>query len=413
MEYQTESEDFNIKNENEDNDNPYITNEDLKLYKKFDDEDLNLRPELLKGIYSYGYEIPSPIQKIAIKPMVDGKDVIAQSQSGTGKTATFIIGILQNIDLMREETQAIIICHTRELAIQTHNVLKGLSKYLENISYSLCIGGSRKNKFINKKDNSHIIVGTPGRLCDLMGKKLISGEKITKIVIDEADEVLSFSFQTQVKEILNTMPEDAQLCLFSATMPDELFELTDKLTVNPVKILLNEDNITLDGIKQYYVNVQKDNWKYDTLVELYGCVSIGQSIIYINNKGKADWLVEQLIENNFSPASFHSNMTQQERQDIMTNFRNGNIRVLVATDVIARGIDVQQVSVVINYDMPKESETYIHRIGRSGRFGRKGLAINLINNKQMSMIRHLEKMYNTKIEALPNNLKKLVEEDLE
>ena len=283
---------------------------------------------------------------------------------------------------------------------------------MNDISYSLCIGGS-KNKFINKTDNSHIIVGTPGRLCDLIGKKLINSSNVNLMIIDEADEILSFSFQDQVKEIISTIPKDAQLCLFSATLPDELFELTDKLTNNPVKILLNEDNITLEGIKQYYINVQKDNWKYDTLVDLYGCISIGQSIIYINNKNKADWLVEELIQNNFSPATIHSNMNQQERQQIMERFRGGDIRVLIATDVIARGIDVQQVSVVINYDMPKESETYIHRIGRSGRFGRKGLAINLVNSKQVGMIKYLEKMYNTNIEPLPNNLKQLIEEELE
>ena len=393
------------------NDSPYILNEELEFSKSFDD--LNLKSELLKGIFSYGYIVPSPIQELAIKPIMNGRDMIAQSQSGTGKTATFIIGMLEKIDLTKNETQAIIISHTRELAIQTHNVLKHLSSYMNDISYSLCIGGSKKNKFINKTDNSHIIVGTPGRLCDLIGKKLINSSNVNLMIIDEADEILSFSFQDQVREIISTIPKDAQLCLFSATLPDELFELTDKLTNNPVKILLNEDNITLEGIKQYYINVQKDNWKYDTLVDLYGCISIGQSIIYINNKNKADWLVEELIQNNFSPATIHSNMTQQERQQIMERFRGGDIRVLIATDVIARGIDVQQVSVVINYDMPKETETYIHRIGRSGRFGRKGLAINLVNSKQVSMIKYLEKMYNTSIEPLPNNLKQLIEEELE
>lgn len=393
------------------NESPYILNEDLQVIKSFDE--LNLKNDLLKGIYSYGYVLPSPIQEIAIKPMIEKRDMIAQSQSGTGKTATFIIGMLQNIDISENKTQAVIISHTRELAIQTHNVLKNLSNYLKDITYSLCIGGSRKNKFINKSDNSHIIVGTPGRLCDLIGKKLINTSNVKIVIIDEADEVLSFSFQEQVKEVMNTINKDAQLCLFSATLPDELFELTDHLTNNPVKILLNEDNITLDGIKQYYINVQRDNWKYDTLVDLYSCISIGQSIIYINNKNKADWLVEQLIENNFSPATIHSSMNQMERQNIMERFRNGDIRVLIATDVIARGIDVQQVSVVINYDMPKETETYIHRIGRSGRFGRKGLAINLINNKQLGMIKYLENMYNTNIECLPSNIKQIIEDDLE
>jgi superfamily II DNA/RNA helicase len=393
------------------NESPYILNEDLEVIKSFDG--FNLKNDLLKGIYSYGYVLPSPIQEIAIKPMIEKRDIIAQSQSGTGKTATFIIGMLQNIDITKNNTQSIIISHTRELAIQTYNVLKIISNYMKDISYSLCIGGSRKNKFINKTDNSHIIVGTPGRLCDLIGKKIINTSNINIVIIDEADEVLSLSFQDQVKEVMNNINKEAQLCLFSATLPDELFELIDNLTVNPVKILLNEDNITLDGIKQYYINVQRDNWKYDTLVDLYSCISIGQSIIYINNKNKADWLVEQLTENNFSPATIHSSMNQQERQNIMERFRAGDIRVLIATDVIARGIDVQQVSVVINYDMPKETETYIHRIGRSGRFGRKGLAINLITNKQMGMIKYLENMYNTNIDCLPNNIKQLIEDDLE
>ena len=402
-----EEENFSGKGEQS---HQYITNEDLGLIKRFDDNTLDLKKELLKGIYSYGYEIPSPIQEIAIKPFTEGRDLVAQSQSGTGKTATFIIGLLQRINFDINDTQAIIISHTRELAIQTHEVLKGLTKYIDNLNFSLCIGGSKKNKFINQTYNSQIIVGTPGRLSDLLGKKLIKGDKVNVIVIDEADEVLSLSFQEQIKDILRNLNEKAQLCLFSATLPEDLFQLTDTLMNNPVKILLNEDKITLEGIKQYYVNVQRENWKYDTLVDLYTCISIGQSIIYTNHKGKAEWLVEQLTQNNFSPASLHSNMSQQERQDIMRNFRNGNIRVLIATDVIARGIDVQQVSVVINYDLPKESETYIHRIGRSGRFGRKGLAINLVVGKQMGFIKNLENMYSTEINPLPSNISELLED---
>ena len=340
--------------------------------------------------------------------MKDGRDLIAQSQSGTGKTATFVIGSIERVDLELKETQIIIVSPTRELAIQTGEVFNKLTKFITNINFSMCIGGSKKNKFMHAGDNNHVIIGTPGRISDLLNKKLILSNNIKMIIIDEADEVLSYSFKDQLGKIFDVIPKDAQVCLFSATMPHEIFQITDKIMNNPVKILVRDEELTLDGISQYYVNVNDDRWKYETLCEIYSNMSIGQAIIYCNRKNLAEELANQLVSNDYTATTIHGNMLQQDRQNVMSEFRTGKIRMLIATDIIARGIDVQQVSLVINYEMPREYETYIHRIGRSGRFGRKGLAINFVSKKDKYHINSLESFYNTTINELPSDLEKVV-----
>lgn len=396
----------------------YNYNEDLNIYNNFDN--LNLKKELLKGIYAYGFEYPSDIQKISIKPIIDKRNIIAQSQSGTGKTACFGIGLIQNIDLSIKKTQCIILTPTRELAKQIYNVLESLTKFLPELNIELVIGGNvgnyntKINKFNHmKKENSiinHILVATPGRLYDCIQKNKIDIKYIKTFVLDEADEMLSFGFYEQVSNILDFLNKKTQILLFSATIPPEMLKLIKSCNLlnNPVEILVNEVNVTLDGIKQFYVAVS-DQYKYETLLELYNCININQAIIYSNNKRKVEDITKQLINDNFAANYISGDMKQIERNAVMEEFRSGGIRVLVTTDLLARGIDIQQISLVVNYDIPNDIESYIHRIGRSGRFGRKGVSINFLDptkSYEKKIMREIEDIYKCTIEELPLDFQK-------
>lgn len=396
----------------------YNYNEDLNIYNNFDN--LNLKKELLKGIYAYGFEYPSDIQKISIKPIIDKRNIIAQSQSGTGKTACFGIGLIQNIDLSIKKTQCIILTPTRELAKQIYNVLEALTKFLPELNIDLVIGGNvgnyntKINKFNHmKKENNkvnHILVATPGRLYDCIQKNKIDIKYIKTFVLDEADEMLSFGFYEQVSNILDFLNKKTQILLFSATIPPEMLKLIKSCNLlnNPVEILVNEVNVTLDGIKQFYVAVS-DQYKYETLLELYNCININQAIIYSNNKRKVEDITKQLINDNFAANYISGDMKQIERNAVMEEFRSGGIRVLVTTDLLARGIDIQQISLVVNYDIPNDIESYIHRIGRSGRFGRKGVSINFLDptkSYEKKIMRDIEDIYRCTIEELPLDFQK-------
>lgn len=384
----------------------YDLSQDLNFYDAFDDEELALKDNILKGIFSYGYEKPSQIQRVAIKPIIDGHDIVIQSHSGTGKTATFIIGLLQQINEELNETQCIIVCNTRELADQTYKVFQNLSKFM-NVTCNLCIGGDMQFKYYSDSIRDQVIIGTPGRISDLMNKQIITTDKIKLIIVDEADDVLSNSFLKQIKRIFQKVPSEAQVILISATIPPEMSALFDiLLKPNFIKILVKDDELTLDGIKQYYIHID-ERYKMDALMDLYRFISIGQAIVYCNKKQKADELRDVLVEKSFSVSVLHGDMMQKEREDIMKEFRSGKTRILITTDILARGIDIQQVSLVINYDMPKYPQTYIHRIGRSGRFGRKGSAINFVTNKERNILNYIKKLYNTDIIALPSNVQDL------
>jgi superfamily II DNA/RNA helicase len=389
----------------------YDISEKIKLYNNLDS--MGLDENVLRGIYSYGYEEPSDIQKLAIMPVIQGRDIIAQSQSGTGKTATFMISILNKIDPKKKCTQAIVIAPTRELADQIFKVFKYLSEYTE-IRGDLCIGGAIKNKYsYYEVIDHHVIIGTPGRLSDLISKDIIKTNNLKMAVIDEADEVLSTSFQKQIVKIFYKFkPElEIQVCLFSATIPDEMFILTDKILNNPIKILVKDEELSLDGIKQYYVFLgDDDNLKFDTLCDLYQRISIGQAMVYCNKRYKVEELTNYLKKENYSVSMIHGEMQQKERQNVMKQFREGEFRILISTDITARGIDVQQVSLVINYDVPKDPNTYIHRIGRSGRYGRKGVAINFALNSDQGKIKGIENAYSIKIEPLPKDVENVIEQ---
>ncbi len=383
----------------------YETNTPLQYYDKF--EDLGLRDEVLRSIFSFGFERPSPIQRIAIKPIIEGNDCVVQSHSGTGKTATFIIGALQRIDSSIKAPQVIILSNTRELAEQHLRVFRALSDN-SNVGSYLCIGGDMSNKYMAGTIRSEVIIGTPGRIGDMIKRKYIDTTDIKLIIIDEADEVLSSGFQKQVSMIFRSINNTTyQTVLISATIPPEMSDLIQYiLKKDYVSILVKDDDLTLDGIKQFYADIG-ENYKMAALMDVLNNVSISQGVVYCNKKQKADEIKAQLQEHNFKCEVLHSDLMPRERKSVLDDFVKGKSRILITTDVMARGIDVQQISVVVNYDMPKHPQTYIHRIGRSGRFGRKGLAINFVGHNEMNILSNIQKTYNTHIMYLPRNLQEL------
>jgi len=377
-----------------------------KVVESFDD--MNLADDLLRGIYAYGFEKPSAIQQRAILPILAGHDTIAQAQSGTGKTATFSISVLQLMDLKSRNTQALILAPTRELAQQIQKVVRALGDYLKILSHA-CVGGTVVRDDIRiLRDGVQVVVGTPGRVYDMINRAVLSLDNVRIFVLDEADEMLSRGFKNQIYDVFQHLPPKVQVCLFSATMPEEILEISQRFMREPVRILVKRDELTLEGIKQFYVAVEKEDWKLETLCDLYETLTITQAIIYCNTRRKVDWLTDKMGQRDFTVSAMHGDMTGQEREMIMTEFRSGSSRVLITTDLLARGIDVQQVSLVINYDLPGNRENYIHRIGRSGRFGRKGVAINFVTDEDVRTMREIETFYNTQIEEMPMNVADLI-----
>eukprot|EP00920_Eleutheroschizon_duboscqi_P005806 GHVT01013648.1.p1 GENE.GHVT01013648.1~~GHVT01013648.1.p1 ORF type:complete len:478 (+),score=52.43 GHVT01013648.1:1319-2752(+) len=365
---------------------------------------LNLKEDLLRGIYNYGFEKPSAIQQRGIKPILDKFDTIGQAQSGTGKTATFAIAALQIIDYNEFHCQSLILAPTRELAQQIQKVVLALGDYLK-VRCHACVGGTVVREDIAKlKQGVHLVVGTPGRVYDMIAKGHLRVESMKLFILDEADEMLSRGFKSQIYDVFRKLPSDIQVALFSATMPQDILELTTKFMRTPKRILVKKEELTLEGIRQFYVGVEKEDWKFDTLCDLYETLTIQQAIIYCNTRRKVDYLTDKLTQKDFTVSCMHGDMDQKDRDMIMREFRSGSTRILITTDLLARGIDVQQVSLVINYDLPRDRENYIHRIGRSGRFGRKGVAINFVTSADGEEMKAIESHYNTQIEELPNDI---------
>jgi len=371
-------------------------------------DDMNLREELLRGIYAYGFEKPSAIQQRAIVPCIKGMDVIAQAQSGTGKTATFSIAILEKIDTSLRECQALILAPTRELAQQIQKVVMSLGDYMGAQCHA-CIGGTSVRGDMGKLDQGqHIVVGTPGRVFDMISRKVLRVNDIKQFVLDEADEMLSRGFKDQIYDVFRHLNQEIQVILLSATMPSEVLEVTTRFMRDPVRILVKKEELTLEGIRQFYISVEREEWKLDTLCDLYETLTITQAVIFCNTRRKVDWLTEKMHQRDFTVSAMHGDMDQKERDVIMREFRSGSSRVLITTDLLARGIDVQQVSLVINYDLPTNRENYIHRIGRGGRFGRKGVAINFVTDDDKRALQDIEKFYNTQIDEMPMNVADLI-----
>ncbi|KAG5183464.1 putative eukaryotic initiation factor 4A-III [Tribonema minus] len=367
-------------------------------------ETMGLKEDLLRGVFAYGFEKPSAVQQRAIMPIISGRDVVAQSQSGTGKTAVFCIGVLQSVNIASNETQALVLSPTRELAEQTEKVMMALGDFM-NVQCHACIGGKSIGEDIRRLDYGvHVVSGTPGRVFDMLRRRNLRTRQLKMLVIDEADEMLSKGFKDQIYDIYRYLPPHCQVVLISATMPQEVLDMTKKFMNNPVKILVKRDELTLDGIKQFFVAVEREEWKFDTLCDLYDSLIVTQAVIFCNTKRKVEWLTGKMREANFTVASMHGDMPQKERDAIMEQFRGGGARVLITTDVWGRGLDVQQVSLVICYDLPLNRELYIHRIGRSGRFGRKGVAINFVRDEDVRVLRDIEQFYSTQIDEMPMNL---------
>ncbi|CAI0378099.1 unnamed protein product [Linum tenue] len=371
-------------------------------------ENMGINDSLLRGIYEYGFEKPSAIQQRAVMPIIKGRDVIAQAQSGTGKTSMIALTVCQVVDINSKEVQALVLSPTRELASQTEKVILAIGQYL-NIQAHACIGGKSVGEDIRKLEHGvHVVSGTPGRVCDMIKRRTLRTRAIKLLVLDESDEMLSRGFKDQIYDVYRYLPPELQVCLISATLPNEILEMTGKFMTDPVKILVKRDELTLEGIKQFFVAVEKEEWKFDTLCDLYDTLTITQAVIFCNTKRKVDWLTEKMRSSNFTVSSMHGDMPQKERDAIMKEFRDGTTRVLITTDVWARGLDVQQVSLVINYDLPNNRELYIHRIGRSGRFGRKGVAINFVKSDDIRILRDIEQYYSTQIDEMPMNVADLI-----
>uniref|UniRef100_A0A2I2Y5T1 RNA helicase n=1 Tax=Gorilla gorilla gorilla TaxID=9595 RepID=A0A2I2Y5T1_GORGO len=309
-------------------------------------DDMNLSESLLRGIYAYGLEKPSAIQQRAILPCIKGYHVITQAQSGAGKMATFAILILQQIELDLKATQALVLAPTQELTQQIQKVVMALGDYM-GASCHACIGGTNMPP--------HIIVGTPGHVFDMLNGRYLSPKYIKMFVLDEADEMLSRGFKDQIYDIFQKLNSNTQVVLLSAAMPSDVLEVTKKFMRDLIRILVTKEELTLEGIRQFYINLEREEWKLDTL------------FIFINTRRKVDWLTEKMHARDFIVFTMRGDMDQNERDVIMREFRYGSSRVLITTDLLARGIDVQQVSLVTNYDLPTNRENYIHRIGRGGR----------------------------------------------
>jgi superfamily II DNA/RNA helicase len=375
-------------------------------YNSFDDMDF-LNFELLKGIFDYGFKTPSRIQNLAIKEIYDGFDVIAQSQSGTGKTGAFTIGSLSVVDPTQKYPQVMVLATTRELAGQIHSVFSNISKHMK-INIHLCVGGTKVKTNNNKNDpyksirTSQVLVGTPGRIADYISLGAIDPKKIKLFVMDEADALLKDDFIDQIKTIITSLDGNTQICIFSATYPREILDIAGAIMNNPKQILLKREDLTLDLIKQYKIYTKYEQYKFDTLVDLYKNLLIGQCIIFVNSVNSANELTSRLEESGFSVSKIHGSMETVQRTDVLRDFRLGLIRVLIATDVLSRGIDVEQIGIVINYDMPRDRSQYIHRIGRSGRFGKLGVAINFITDRDNRTLGDIERFYRIQIRDMPD-----------
>jgi superfamily II DNA/RNA helicase len=369
-------------------------------------DELQIEPSILRGIFAYGFEKPSPIQQRAIKPVIDGRDVIAQAQSGTGKTATFTIGALQRVNIAESSTQVLILSPTRELSTQTAKVISNIGSFMNGLKIQTLFGGSviEEVSSFSSKNIPHIICGCPGRVYDMMRRDRISSKSIKLIILDEADEMLSSGFKEQVYNIFQNLNSDIQVCLFSATLPDGINIITDKIMRNPVKICVKREQLTLEGIAQYFIAVNDDREKYITLKDIFSFITLSHTIIYCNSIKRVQDLYEAMCEDGFPVCRIHSNMDKGDRDKSFNDFRNGTSRVMISSNVTARGIDIQQVSVVINFDLPKCVHTYLHRIGRSGRWGRKGVGINFITRRDVVQIKRIEEHYSTKISEMPGDL---------
>jgi translation initiation factor 4A len=373
-------------------------------------EDMDLKPDLLRGIYAYGFTKPSSIQAKGIKPIVDGKDLLAQAQSGTGKTGTFCIGSLHHVDPAKKAIQVLCLVPTRELAQQIEHVANALGSYMGVKTYAAMGKTPVREDIRSIEKGVQFLIGTPGRIYDLMSRRAFSTEHIKVIIVDEADQMLEDRFKQQLQCILDLgFPAQARCAFFSATMNVDVVEFVNKLLNNPVRILIPPEEVTLKGINQYAIALDREDWKFEVLLDLYKNLDITQALIYCNTRRNVEKLADKMIQASYPISFIHGEMDVKERMTRMASFRRGETRVLISTDLLARGIDVQQVSLVINYELPPEDskDNYIHRIGRSGRYGRKGTSINLMYGEEVRLMEDMKVKYDIDLLTLPEDLSQI------
>jgi translation initiation factor 4A len=377
------------------------TADKVSVVERWDDYDL--KPDLLRGIYSYGFEAPSQIQKTAILPILQKRDLIAQAPSGTGKTGAFTIGSLHHVDTSVKSTQILILAPTHELVNQIAGVVESIGASMDGLIVKTLVGGTPVSDDTEMIRNSvpHVVVGTVGRVCDMIRRRILKINTVKMLVMDEADEMLSTGFKDQIYNIFQYFNKDLQIALFSATLPDEILAITKRFMRNPVKITLQAEKLNLEGIQQYYVALDDDRSKFEMLKTLFAKLSISQCIIYANSVPRVVDLYNAMMADGFAVCCIHSAMSKEQRTKSFTEFRLGTHRVMISSNATARGIDVQQVSVVINFDIPTCQHTYLHRIGRSGRWGRKGVAINFITRQDVGTMKFIENYYKASITELP------------
>ena len=384
---------------------PIESKEETKLLS-WDDFDLDAN--LLRGIFSFGFDSPAKIQLLGIPPMISNRDIIIQSQSGTGKTGMFVIGALQILskNLSNQTPQILVICNTHEMAHQIAGVFTSIGCFMEKLKVKTLIGGMSVSADITdlKQNSPNVIVGTCGRIYDMIYRKHISMNDLKLCIIDEADEILSRRFQSPIYEIFQYFPSTVQIALVSATYPDEIIELSEKILNNPVKIFIEKENLTLEGIDQNFIAMNSNDEKLQTLKDLFGFLQIGQAIIYCNTTNQVNELYQELVKDGFAVCAIHGSMDKTERETSFANFKKGTYRVLISSSITARGIDIQSVNVVINYDIPRNIELYLHAIGRSGRHGKKGLSINFVTKHDVSQLRRIEDHYKISIKEFNREL---------
>jgi len=372
---------------------------DVTATKGHEFEDYCLKRELLMGIFEKGWEAPSPIQEASIPIALTGRDILARAKNGTGKTGAYIIPILERIDVTKDKIQALIIVPTRELALQTSQICIEISKHMGCKVMATTGGTNLKEDIMRLQQQVHVVIATPGRILDLMKKGLAIMDKCGMLVMDEADKLLSQDFKNMLDNVISFLPQDRQILLYSATFPCTVDQFIKKHMHNPYEINLMEE-LTLKGITQYYAYVQEKQ-KVHCLNTLFSKLQINQSIIFCNSTQRVELLAKKITELGYSCFYIHAKMRQDHRNRIFHDFRNGACRNLVCSDLFTRGIDIQAVNVVINFDFPKMSETYLHRIGRSGRFGHLGIAINLITYDDRFALHKIESELGTEIKPIP------------
>ncbi|KAK0220919.1 eukaryotic translation initiation factor 4A-like protein [Armillaria nabsnona] len=376
--------------------------EDVTATKGLEFEDMFLRRELLMGIFETGFEKPSPIQEEAIPIALTKRDVLARAKNGTGKTAAFVIPSLQQVDISKPKIQALLLVPTRELALQTSQVCKHLGKHM-GVNVMVTTGGTTlKDDIMRLSEAVHVLVGTPGRILDLAGKNVADLSECPVFVMDEADKLLSPEFSPVMEQLLSYLPEERQVMLFSATFPMIVKDFKEKHMRTPYEINLM-DELTLRGVTQYYAYVE-ERQKVHCLNTLFSKLQINQSIIFCNSTNRVELLAKKVTDLGYSCFYSHAKMLQSHRNRVFHDFRNGVCRNLVCSDLLTRGIDIQAVNVVINFDFPKNSETYLHRIGRSGRFGHLGLAINLVTYEDRFNLYRIEQELGTEIQPIPQTI---------